>query len=504
MVNKFKKVSIRKTSDASVARTSSPAYVPGTTSTLDLASALPGAILLRPVEERKRPDTSQISFLRTTMRAIQREITSGSRRKHGLAKIIADVFEFDNTRVYIKEGDTIYLLGESSQGPFREASTYADRNKSTRNGKNKILQTLEEMSAKGQHILRFDLRYALFLWEDDPQVARMIEEFKLEKDEEKIALMRRIAPNKSDVLKDINFYLFYNKYFVEEGIDHRTVPLETTFIALVNGEKKVHGYIMANNFITGRALDYDEVSLRETAEVILDTFKIYETLEAEKRKAQEAEQRLAAQNVKLKRQTIMDGLLDNLHSRSYFNEIFPVTLADAINSGTQVGITFIDIDHFKIVNDTYGHEAGDIVLKGIAKIIEEECRKIDMPCRYGGEELAILTTSVEDVSQLVAMAKRIREKVNSTVFEHAGNEIRITLSIGIAMGNSASVLTLSDTAMYHSKNNGRDKIVIHSIEMSRMQPVIATEEEEEEEEHIIFIDARFAVDSSHAGRKVAG
>jgi len=347
------------------------------------------------------------------------------------------------------------------------------------------------MSKNGQYILRFDLRYALFLWEDDPEVKRLIEKLKLKRDEEQISLMRKISPNKTDVLEDINYYLLYNEFHRSKGNDISNIPMEMIFVALINGDKQIHGYIMANNFITGTPLMVDEDTLRETSEVILDTYKIYKSMEEEKERATRAEHELMIKNMELQEIAIKDALT-GLFTKRYFQEVFPLELERAKREETNVGITFFDIDHFKDVNDEYGHEVGDMVLANVAAIIKEECRKSDIPCRFGGEEIVIISNDIENVLQVIALAKRIREKINNFVFEiqkHGQLPIKfqITVSIGIAIGSAKVILTDADDAMYYSKKHGRNKVVVKDPEKAKMQPLMLPILSEDHE-FIVFIE----------------
>jgi diguanylate cyclase (GGDEF)-like protein len=128
-----------------------------------------------------------------------------------------------------------------------------------------------------------------------------------------------------------------------------------------------------------------------------------------------------------------------------------------------MGCIMIDIDHFKKVNDTYGHHAGDIVLKEVARRLSMSIRPYDVIGRYGGEEFVVMLpdTSVE---QSFVVAARIRENVRTEAIEAEGVKLVITASLGVTGSSGADkcltdILKRADAAMYQAKNEGRDRVV---------------------------------------------
>jgi len=127
----------------------------------------------------------------------------------------------------------------------------------------------------------------------------------------------------------------------------------------------------------------------------------------------------------------------------------------------------IDIDHFKRVNDTYGHQAGDTVLRGVAGVLTQALRKVDILARYGGEEIvAVLPeTGIERGAQV---AERLRASVAEAKFEHPGIDqaLAVTISVGVAsipdetIGSDDDLLRVADAALYRAKDSGRDRVVI--------------------------------------------
>lgn len=127
-----------------------------------------------------------------------------------------------------------------------------------------------------------------------------------------------------------------------------------------------------------------------------------------------------------------------------------------------LSLVFVDIDHFKKINDTYGHAAGDVVLKAVAEILRIYVRGIDITARWGGEEMVIglVGANKDDASRV---AEHLREKVEGLVIEHEGKQIKVTASFGVAGMKPdmtlEQLLEKADTALYKAKTSGRNKVV---------------------------------------------
>ncbi|MEO7711488.1 MAG: sensor domain-containing diguanylate cyclase [Gemmatimonadaceae bacterium] len=152
--------------------------------------------------------------------------------------------------------------------------------------------------------------------------------------------------------------------------------------------------------------------------------------------------------------------LTGLFNRMHFGEQLQRTLADADRSGQAVSLVLVDIDHFKRVNDTWGHEAGDAVLKHVARILQEGVRSEDVCVRYGGEEIAMLLAHT-DTAHAVEIAERLRGRIEATVVRHAGAEISVTASFGVAtypesVTGRDRLFPGADKALYIAKNDGRN------------------------------------------------
>lgn len=157
--------------------------------------------------------------------------------------------------------------------------------------------------------------------------------------------------------------------------------------------------------------------------------------------------------------------LTGIPNRAHFAERFEAELRKARSYSQPLSIVVFDVDHFKSVNDTHGHHAGDVVLKRIAEMIRSATRGSNLFARYGGEEFVVMMVSA-DGEQAARNANRIRETVAQTPFHLPGQEepVRVTISGGVASfpgdGDSTSeLIRAADQALYAAKEQGRNRIV---------------------------------------------
>ena len=157
-----------------------------------------------------------------------------------------------------------------------------------------------------------------------------------------------------------------------------------------------------------------------------------------------------------------DGLTGLLNHRT-FQSRFDEQLATARRYSRKLSFILTDIDHFKSVNDTYGHPMGDQMLKGVAKILKEQARDTDFVARYGGEEFAIIMPET-DVKGAHVIAERIRERLLKEVFQTDQGPLKVTLSLGVATfpdvgSEKAQLIDLADQCLYFAKRHGRNQTV---------------------------------------------
>lgn len=168
-----------------------------------------------------------------------------------------------------------------------------------------------------------------------------------------------------------------------------------------------------------------------------------------------------AGRLELSRKAIMDSLT-GLYNRAYFQSALRKELALARRKQRPVSLVMIDIDHFKRVNDTYGHQMGDAVLQYVARTLKESCRESDVVARYGGEEMAVILTETSP-EQALEVAERIRQSLAAQPFVKGERQIAVTASLGIATNTPErqepeSMIKAADEALYRSKEDGRNRV----------------------------------------------
>jgi two-component system, cell cycle response regulator len=176
-------------------------------------------------------------------------------------------------------------------------------------------------------------------------------------------------------------------------------------------------------------------------------------------KARELEQA----NRRLRKLSITDGLTD-LFNHRHVHELLQEEFERSRRTGEPLAVAMLDLDHFKAVNDTYGHPTGDVILYETAQILRDTAREIDMPGRYGGEEfIAILPNTGEDAA--AHFGERVRRRVAEYVFRDGATEVKMTLSCGVAsfpapgVDTPEALLKAADAALYHAKHAGRNRVV---------------------------------------------
>ncbi|MEZ4360804.1 MAG: diguanylate cyclase [Kofleriaceae bacterium] len=159
-----------------------------------------------------------------------------------------------------------------------------------------------------------------------------------------------------------------------------------------------------------------------------------------------------------------DGLTGLTNHRT-FQERFAEMLERAGRHQTKVALLLCDVDHFKKVNDNYGHPVGDEVLRRVARVLQEVPRRIDVSARYGGEEFAVLLDNV-DLAQARQVAERLRTEIEKMVVETEKGPLRVTESIGIALYpedglERSALIERADLGLYHAKHSGRNRVVTY-------------------------------------------
>ena len=170
------------------------------------------------------------------------------------------------------------------------------------------------------------------------------------------------------------------------------------------------------------------------------------------------------EKLQLLRESGYRDYLTGAYNRRYFFEAGHGIFADAVRTGRNMALAMLDIDHFKRINDKWGHDAGDAVLKCLAKILMERFRASDLVARFGGEEFCILIGDVAHGDAFMIF-EELRQQIERSVVPHKvgedANNIQFTVSIGICcerLNDLESMITVADELLYAAKRNGRNKI----------------------------------------------
>lgn len=155
--------------------------------------------------------------------------------------------------------------------------------------------------------------------------------------------------------------------------------------------------------------------------------------------------------------------LTGLRNRRFLMSRFHEEYERARRHATEIGLLMLDLDHFKSINDNYGHPFGDLVLKSVAETISKAMREYDIAARYGGEEFAVLVSETKR-QDLLALADRIREQLENQDVSDADITIRVTVSIGVTSleedDTPETLLKRADKALYQAKHEGRNRTVL--------------------------------------------
>jgi diguanylate cyclase (GGDEF)-like protein len=182
--------------------------------------------------------------------------------------------------------------------------------------------------------------------------------------------------------------------------------------------------------------------------------------------AKEAIGSLEAKAKSLEQEASRDGLT-GLYNRSYFDQALRQAVARATQEGRAMSVILFDVDHFKGINDSHGHQVGDRVLSGIARAVGSQLRPNDMACRYGGEEFVLVLPGT-NANGAAAVAERLRSLICETAYETGhGAPVHATISAGYAslQGERADhsvtpevLLANADAALYAAKRGGRNRV----------------------------------------------
>lgn len=201
---------------------------------------------------------------------------------------------------------------------------------------------------------------------------------------------------------------------------------------------------------------YNELELNARIYASLRTKALQDELKMKNRQLEEL-------LYKVEYMAITDALT-GLYNRRRFHDVLTKEFERSKRYATPFTLTMLDIDHFKKINDNFGHVTGDLVLKGVASIIQKNIRDIDTASRYGGEEFMLILPNT-DARGSINVAERIRSAIETTHFESLNNS-GITISIGVAampdnlLHNEDRLLRCTDMALYRAKERGRNRVEV--------------------------------------------
>lgn len=274
--------------------------------------------------------------------------------------------------------------------------------------------------------------------------------------------------NLPDAYRDARFNPEFDK---KTGFRTRSILC----VPMKNMQGEIIGAVQVLNKKDGLFREDDEallIALASQAAVAIENADLYKrlsdmNLSLEKKVVERtadltrANLRLSVLNKELEGISITDSLTQ-VYNRRYFMERLRQEVKRVSRYGPPVSLLIIDIDHFKKVNDTYGHQAGDAVLSDVARLIKERLRETDLFARYGGEEFALIATVTEQAGACV-LADRIRALIEKSEFPFGDNRIKVTISIGISTWQPTmnedyeELIRQADTALYRAKEQGRNR-----------------------------------------------
>ncbi|MBM4300827.1 MAG: diguanylate cyclase [Deltaproteobacteria bacterium] len=157
----------------------------------------------------------------------------------------------------------------------------------------------------------------------------------------------------------------------------------------------------------------------------------------------------------------LDGLT-RIANRAYLETFVVGKFNELQRLGWSFGVIFLDVDRFKLVNDTFGHQAGDVVLKMVAKTLLKNCRSFDLVGRWGGEEFVCVVSKLKDADQIIDIADRLRVLVESAWVSLADSSLHVTISLGATLARiqdtPETLIHRADELMYQSKAAGRNRL----------------------------------------------
>ena len=240
-------------------------------------------------------------------------------------------------------------------------------------------------------------------------------------------------------------YVFFKDIKIDEAyktIVKKLTPLDPEIILPFKAKLSLNGFLVLSKKLTGKDFTNSDLnfmtSIAEAAGIAIENTRLYEMATVDR--------------------------MSTLYVNHYFKNRMAEEFSRSRRFKKPFSLIMMDIDHFKIVNDTYGHQAGDYVIKQIGRIIQESIRQMDIPSRYGGEEFAIILPET-GVSSTKMIAERLRHTIETFDFKFKNKSIKITSSFGISLleknfKTKEEMIDSADQALYYSKEHGRNMVTV--------------------------------------------
>ncbi len=280
-------------------------------------------------------------------------------------------------------------------------------------------------------------------------------------DLEIMGLFKEKYPTSSEVEKVLVEVESEDKELLRKISDEILTELEKTIENLKEHDKKLKE---REDSIKKAGENLTDSSIKSIVSQILEEVKVIRSQnENLRRKLEEANERIKKLTEELeetKKEASID-FLTQVANRASFDRALSDMINDFYKRNYPFALIMIDIDNFKKINDTYGHQAGDYVLKELARLLKSQLRARDVIARYGGEEFAILLPGVS-FSQAIRVAERLRKSVEKHLFKYGEQVIPVTVSVGVAMMrdgfDETAIIEKADKALYLAKRSGKNQV----------------------------------------------
>jgi diguanylate cyclase (GGDEF)-like protein/PAS domain S-box-containing protein len=233
-------------------------------------------------------------------------------------------------------------------------------------------------------------------------------------------------------------------------------------------------YSATAGFFTPAHTERMQTFANQTATAFANSRLVEELQRANARLYAQLSEIQALQN-ELREQAIRDPLT-SVFNRRYLQETLDREIARVHRVSQPVGIMIMDIDRFKLINDTYGHKAGDLILQALGELLKKNIRREDIACRYGGEEFVVVMPGAS-LHTAQERAKIIRARIETLRVTYENSNIHVTVSLGVAAypqhgATGEDVLIRADRALYRAKQEGRNRVVVYqdTIRIPFIQP----------------------------------